>query len=93
MQDILQTKLADIYALNGNYSEALARYHTAVSMNPDNVEAQRGLDRLERLMRGMDPDDEEPSEEAEDEEDDEGMREDMDSQDSHGGAAYGHDVY
>ena len=90
-RDLLHTKLADVHALNENYSEALARYHTAVSMNPENVGAQRGLDRLERLMRGMDPDDEEPSdeiEEDEEEDDEHDMREEIDSQDSRGHVRY-----
>merc|ERR1711957_869188 len=51
-RDLLLAKLADILALNGNYSEALSCYHKALSENPENVKATNGLDRLERSMRG-----------------------------------------
>lgn len=35
-QDLLQAKLGEIYTMNDNYMEAMACFHTAVSMNPDN---------------------------------------------------------
>ena len=55
-QDMIHAKLADVCAVADNYADALSHYHMALSMNPGNVVARRGLDRLEKLMRGVDPD-------------------------------------
>jgi len=52
-QDMIHSKLADVYTMMEQYSDALGHYHTAISINSENVEAQRGLERLERLMRGL----------------------------------------
>jgi|MDSY01.2.fsa_nt_gb tetratricopeptide (TPR) repeat protein len=60
-QDFLHTKLADVLTANGQHSDALAYYHTAMSLNPSNAQAKAGLDRLEKLMRGVDPDQDENS--------------------------------
>jgi anaphase-promoting complex subunit 7 len=60
-QDVLQSRLGEIYMLNENYTDAIHSFHTAISMNPMNQEAQRALERLEKTMRGdsnNDPDDE-----------------------------------
>ncbi len=50
--DFLHTKLGEVYCLNENFSEALACYHTAISMNPGSAAAAAGLERLEKLLRG-----------------------------------------
>lgn len=50
--DFLHTKLGEVYCLSENFSEALACYHTAISMNPASAPAAAGLERLERLLRG-----------------------------------------
>lgn len=34
-QDLLQAKLGEIYTLSANYQQAMACFHTAISMNPD----------------------------------------------------------
>jgi anaphase-promoting complex subunit 7 len=54
--DFLHTKLADVYVLNEQYSDALAYYHAAISLNPTSDAALAGIDRLEKLMHGVDPD-------------------------------------
>lgn len=54
--DFLHTKLGDAYTLTEEYSEALAAYHHAISINPNSAAAATGLERLEKLMRGADPD-------------------------------------
>ena len=36
--------------------QALAHYHTALSLSPHSVNATRGLDRLEKTMRGVEID-------------------------------------
>lgn len=53
---MLEARLGEVHTLNENYMEAMTCFHTALSLNPDNLEAQRGMDRLEKVMRGMDPD-------------------------------------
>jgi anaphase-promoting complex subunit 7 len=57
--DYLHTKLGEVYTLTEAYSEALACFHTAISINPACTAAATGLDRLEKLMRGQDPDEQE----------------------------------
>ena len=39
--------------------EAMTCFHTAISLNPDNINAQQGLEQLEIVMKGVDHDDEE----------------------------------
>lgn len=51
-QDLLQSKMGEIYMLQENYTDALHAFHTAISVNPMNVGAQRALEQLEKTMRG-----------------------------------------
>lgn len=55
-QDMVHAKLADVLTAAENYNDAFTHYHVAISMNPGNMVARRGHDRLEKLMRGLDPD-------------------------------------
>ena len=57
--DFLHTKLGEVFTLKEDYSNALACFHTAISINPSSTGAASGLERLEKLMRGVDPDEEE----------------------------------
>jgi anaphase-promoting complex subunit 7 len=54
--DQILTKLADVYTLNKQFSDAMTTFHRALSLNPTSEDALKGLDRLEKLMRGEDPD-------------------------------------
>lgn len=54
-KDFVHIKLAEVYSASQQYSEALAYYHTALSLSPGNSIALAGLERLEKLMRGIDP--------------------------------------
>ena len=56
--DVMQAKLAEMYTLKGDYTEALECYHIAISQNPQNGLAIQGLERLEKTIRGIDPDEE-----------------------------------
>lgn len=51
-QVILNSKLGDVYSEDRKFEDAISCYHKALSMNPDCVEARRGLENLEHLMRG-----------------------------------------
>mmetsp|Transcript_5158 Transcript_5158/g.8128 ORF Transcript_5158/g.8128 Transcript_5158/m.8128 type:complete len:310 (+) Transcript_5158:18-947(+) len=53
-QDVLQTKLGEIYMAAENYREAIASFHAALALNPMNSEVQRCLERLEAIVRGVD---------------------------------------
>jgi anaphase-promoting complex subunit 7 len=55
-QVILLAKLGDIYSNCKRYQNSLTCYHKALSLNPDCVEAQRGVAHLEAKMKGIDPD-------------------------------------
>jgi anaphase-promoting complex subunit 7 len=54
--DTLDARLGEVHTLIENYTDAMLCFQIALSVNPDNQEAQRGMDRLEKVMRGIDPD-------------------------------------
>ncbi|XP_024528847.1 anaphase-promoting complex subunit 7 [Selaginella moellendorffii] len=66
--DALHTKLAQILALTNKLGESLSHYQAALSINPQNEAARKGLERLEKQMKGVDPDalEEDEENEAED---------------------------
>lgn len=53
-QVVLFTKLASVYSMSKKYKEALSYYHKALSMNPQSIEAQRGIEQMENAMKGLD---------------------------------------
>jgi len=56
-QDILQTKLGEIYMAAENYKEAIASFHAALALNPMSTEVQHLLEKLEKNVRGVDTSD------------------------------------
>eukprot|EP00934_Nitzschia_sp_Nitz4_P002191 Nitzschia sp. Nitz4//scaffold20_size174350//148734//150563//NITZ4_002127-RA/size174350-snap-gene-0.226-mRNA-1//1//CDS//3329541884//2191//frame0 len=56
-QDILHSRLGEIYMLNENYKDAIASFHAALALNPLSTDVQLALDRLEKTVRGIDPTD------------------------------------
>lgn len=55
-QDHILNRLGEVYMLRENYAEAIAYFHRALGVNPNLVDAQRNLERLEKAMHGQDPD-------------------------------------
>ncbi|XP_024362158.1 anaphase-promoting complex subunit 7 isoform X1 [Physcomitrium patens] len=68
--DALHTKLAQIFAASDKLGDSLFHYQTALSINPANDAAKKGLERLEKQMKGVDPDALEEDEENEGEDPD-----------------------
>mmetsp|Transcript_20836 Transcript_20836/g.45362 ORF Transcript_20836/g.45362 Transcript_20836/m.45362 type:complete len:560 (-) Transcript_20836:45-1724(-) len=56
-QDILQTKLGEIYMAAENYKDAIASFHAALALNPMSTEVQQLLEKLEQNVRGVDTSD------------------------------------
>jgi len=56
-QDILQTKLGEIYMAAENYKDAISSFHAALALNPMSTEVQRLLEKLEKNVRGVDTSD------------------------------------
>jgi anaphase-promoting complex subunit 7 len=54
-QEHVLNRLGEVYALGEQYAEAIEAFHRALGLNPNMIEAQRNLERLEKLMRGQDP--------------------------------------
>ncbi|ERN16912.1 hypothetical protein AMTRI_Chr02g264590 [Amborella trichopoda] len=63
--DSLHTKLAQIFSKSNMLLESVTHYQTALSINPQNDAAKKGLERLDKQMKGMDPDAPEDDEENE----------------------------
>ena len=53
-QDILQTKLGEIYMAAENYKDAIVSFHAALALNPMSTEVQALLEKLEKDVRGVD---------------------------------------
>ncbi|KAJ7560047.1 hypothetical protein O6H91_04G111700 [Diphasiastrum complanatum] len=63
--DAMHTKLAQILAATNKLGESFSHYQAALSINPQNEAAKKGLERLEKQMKGVDPDALEQEEENE----------------------------
>jgi anaphase-promoting complex subunit 7 len=50
--DLLETRLGLVYMEMQEFVKAITCFHTALSLNPENHEAQQGMERLEKIMRG-----------------------------------------
>ena len=48
--DFLHTRLADIFSLSGDFSNALSHYNAALSINSEYERAVEGVMRVEKLM-------------------------------------------
>ncbi|CAM9204704.1 unnamed protein product [Chrysoparadoxa australica] len=57
--EMLHARIGALYTELEQYSEALSHFHQAISLNPESVAGQAGIDRLDKLMRGIDPSDSE----------------------------------
>ncbi|KAL6044789.1 hypothetical protein QOT17_023132 [Balamuthia mandrillaris] len=60
--EMLHTRLADLYTMLERYDDAMDQYQKALLLNPLCEPAKIGSERLEKLMRGIDPDEEEEEE-------------------------------
>mmetsp|Transcript_47144 Transcript_47144/g.115121 ORF Transcript_47144/g.115121 Transcript_47144/m.115121 type:complete len:635 (+) Transcript_47144:163-2067(+) len=56
-QEILQIRLGEVYVMAEQYLPALASFQMAQAMNPNNVEIQQHIERMERILRGEPADD------------------------------------
>jgi anaphase-promoting complex subunit 7 len=54
-QDHILNRLGEVYMLEDRFAEAISAFHGALGLNPNLVDTQRNLERLEKLMRGQDP--------------------------------------
>jgi anaphase-promoting complex subunit 7 len=50
-QDVLQSRLGEIYMSAERYKDAIAAFHAALAMNPQSIGVQRALDQLEKTVR------------------------------------------
>jgi len=50
-QALLFSKLGGVYAKSKKYKEAIAYYHKALSINPENVEARNGIEQMENIIK------------------------------------------
>jgi len=54
--DVIYAKMGEVHTRYEDYGDALECYHTAMSLNPHNGLAQKGVENLEKMMNGIDPD-------------------------------------
>ena len=52
-QEVLYTKLGEIFMAAENYKEAIKAYHSAAAINPLSTEVQSSIERLEAIVRGV----------------------------------------
>ena len=65
-QDVLQSRLGEIFMLSEDYKSAIASFHAALALNPMSTDVQRALERLEKSVRGVNPEDDQSEENTDD---------------------------
>eukprot|EP00245_Coleochaete_scutata_P013094 TRINITY_DN5224_c0_g5_i1.p1 TRINITY_DN5224_c0_g5~~TRINITY_DN5224_c0_g5_i1.p1 ORF type:complete len:170 (-),score=51.72 TRINITY_DN5224_c0_g5_i1:81-530(-) len=68
--DMLHAELAKVLVAANKFGDALSHYNAALSINPKNEVARKGLERLEKMMKGVDPDALEEDEEQDNDDND-----------------------
>lgn len=56
-QSLILCRLGEIYMVMESFQEAMDVYNKALGLDPDMIQAQRALDRIEKILRGVDPND------------------------------------
>lgn len=54
-QDHILNRLGEVYMLSERFLDAFLVFHKALGVNPNLLEAQRNVTRVEKLMHGLDP--------------------------------------
>ena len=55
--DVIYAKMGEVHTRYEDYGDALECYHIAMSLNPHNGLAQKGVEHLEKIMSGIDDED------------------------------------
>jgi hypothetical protein len=56
-QEILHTRLGEVYVMAERYSDALVEFQLAQALNPNRIEIQQHIEKMENTLRGESADD------------------------------------